>query len=1008
MFGGVGVAQANAVKAQGQHSAAASANSSFPAGEGARDLGILLAEAPDQDEEDEEEEERLRKMAEVRRLRAEREKKLNTRKNKKKGAEKQLDKEAEAAKAAADKEAEAKKKKAERIKAAKEKALKEALQREREAAMAEAQTAMVEDEAVAVAQEEEEQRLEASLTPKEKAAREKERKEQEREEKKRLQEEEKKKKFDLREPKGMEKLFGKRFVRNVNLRYLRDPFSAKGTKWAPTECSYTGFYEMCEVGRVYKVEYMANMNSVKFFLKDTDEVFFANLPYDPTLYTMLITRGIEIVSKQYSPFELFLRGTFNVLTPAVIMWFCWMLWQEIEGPDTSEGSSLQNAGTQKTYNSEQRTGMSMNDIAGIDVVRGEMEELISYLKDWKKYDKAGATIPAGVLLCGPPGTGKTLLARCLAGEAGVPFFSVAGTEFMEMFVGVGAARIRNLFRQAREVRPCIIFIDEFDSVAVRRKDSSSMDLQGNDEQVATINQLLTEMDGFGANKGVMIFAATNRPHVIDPALIRPGRFDRIIEMPYPNRRARADIIDLHSSYVQYRDLIDPDIDIGMIARQAAGFTGADLENLVRTASLRYASSKKRADNDAFLSVIDEIRRSNVFKSTGTGTVGETNDKVENALIQQMNPYVRDTITTYFAAQTLVAMMVPNFDEIAKVRVFAGGAENGQIVYVPDEVGVEGAATIKRKAWYESKMTVLVAGQMAERYLYGPDKISQFGNLDMREATAMACEMVMLHGWSDLGPVCVLQDSSKEEKYLSKAAYKGNASMGDQRVRGKMWGLPPGKPTSIADDGNEDLSQTMFMMGISDELDLLIANEVRKVFIKACQRAVMIMHDDKGTEMLFTLREALSTAKEINGSNLKAVFERFGLTPVENSFSLWDVQWGENDEVYWDEFVNHIWSDDPSNTGFWKLVQEQWGKTVQRPTAELRDAQMKAIGEDPAVQPDLPEWAREYVRSLDVSAQEEMLMYAPKEVQERIRNGRAPAYDGPSFGKKDMRDPENQF
>ena len=228
-------------------------------------------------------------------------------------------------------------------------------------------------------------------------------------------------------------------------------------------------------------------------------------------------------------------------------------------------------------------------------------------------------------------------------------------------------------------------------------------------------------------------------------------------------------------------------------------------------------------------------------------------------------------------------------------------------------------------------------------------------------------------------------------------------MGDSRVRGKMWGIPPGKPKPLAQakgGAGQGDDATMFMLGISDELDLLIANEVRKIFIKACQRAVMIMHDPKGTEMLFTLREALSQAKEVNGPNLKAVFAKFGLEQ-EREFSLWDINWGKQNEVYWDEFVNHIWAEDPSNTGFWKLVQEQWGKTVQQPTEKVRAAQAELRG-DPQNEPDLPEWAREYVRSLPVNAQEEMLMYAPKEVQDRIRDGRPAAYTGPGFGAKDIR------
>ena len=339
------------------------------------------------------------------------------------------------------------------------------------------------------------------------------------------------------------------------------------------------------------------------------------------------------------------------------------------------------------------------------------------------------------------------------------------------------------------------------------------------------------------------------------------------------------------------------------------------------------------------------------------------------------------------------------------------------MYVPDEVGADGAASVKRRTWYESKMTVLVAGQMAERYLYGPDKVSQYGVLDMKEATAMACEMVMMHGWSDLGPIAVLQDLSAEEKYLKAGKQKGQNKVDAGRARGKLWGAPEGKGEDLqsarskAKQQNEDAQ--MLLLGISDELDLLIANEVRKIFVKACQRAVMIMHDPKGTEMLFTLREALSTAKEINGLNLHRVFDKFGLVK-HRDFNLVDLDWGKEYELYWDEFVNHIWADDANNTGFWKLVQEQWQYSVVEPTMYEREVRgpKKAggdksqeplgEGENAPVKPDLPEWAREYVRSLDVGAREEMLMYAPKEVQDRIRDGRPAVYDGPGFGKRDIR------
>ena len=1041
MLGGVGVAHAASTAASSNPS---SASSSLPASSASSNTvaeDFELFQIADADE-DKEAAERAKKLAEVRRIKQARKAKTEAARKKKGTGDEKDGGENKTGKASAKEKAEkAEKAKAERIEAAKQKAFQAALERER-AAQADdldaelppiettpAYTA-AEDEgdASGKAKKEKKEKKEKKLSKKQIKAEEAEYKASLTPEQRSEREEYEARVADLRKKRDNvalvmmgeapeltraekitayidEKIPIPRFTRNVNLAYMRDPFAVKGTRWAPAEMSYTGFYELCEVGRVKRVEYMPNMNTVKFFLKDTEEVFYANLPYDPTLYKLLIEKRIDVISRQYSPLELFFRSAAAVSSPALICWFIWGIWHEMKD-DSTEGSTLMDAGTAKVYDTKQKTGMTLQDIAGIDVIRQEMEELISYLRDYQRYKAAGASIPMGVLLCGPPGTGKTLMARCLAGEAGVPFFACAGTEFMEMFVGVGAARIRNLFNQARKCRPCIIFIDEFDSVAVRRKDAAAM--EGNDEQVATINQLLTEMDGFGGNSGVMVFAATNRPHVIDPALIRPGRFDRVIEMPLPNRAARMDIIDLHCSYATYEGTIDPDLDVQTIARQCAGFTGADLENLVRTASLRNAARLKAeaipAGDSVFLSVVDEIRRSNVFKSTGQGNVGETDDTTENALIQQMNPYIRDTICTYYAAQTLVAMMVPGFDEVAKVRVFAAGEEAGQVVYVPDEVGQSGASNVKRKAWYEAKIAVLVAGQMAERYLYGPDKVSQFGSIDMREATALACEMVMLHGWSEIGPLCVLRADSNEEKYLKGGVNKGNNTqdMDSGRVKGKLWGIPPGKDGTLAEGRKAKFKEEPgleLQMELSDELDMLIANEVRKIFIRACQRSVMIMHNSKGTEMLFTLREALATAKELNGPNLRAVFQKFGLQKEPN-FDLWDLDWGKTDELYWDEFTDYIWSDDASNTTFWKLVSDQWKRTVADPTASVTTG-------DGSVEPEIPEWAKEYVRSLPPGGQEEMLMYAPKEVQDRIRAGRPKLYDGPGFGARDIREARSE-
>jgi len=1046
LFGGASATHATALKVQQASTVTAAYTSSASAApvassvvaDGARDLGMLLAAVDDDNVSEGEKEgrERARKLAEVRAIKAKRQEKLNTRKGlppKEDPAAKELTpaEEKKAArlksvrekafneeKAKAFKEEEAAREEAAKLEeAAREKAAKarvEAAKAREEAAKAREEAGLDAEPDVPELEEVEEEIPERDVRPKYTVE----------EHNSRLKQlisrtnftqnndpiyqEQTKGFFDSCIEKVTGKAQGPRFTRNVNLRYLRDPFCAMGTSFSPTECAYTGFYHLCETGRVNRVEYMSNMNSVKFYLNDTSEVFFSNLPYDPTLYTMLVDREINIAIASHG---LFMKGVtlfFNILSPAVVMLFAFKMWMSVEDDQRMEGEGNQqtSTGSSKRYNCQPSTKNTMSDIAGIDIVREEMNELISYLRDYEKYSAAGATIPAGVLLCGPPGTGKTLLATCLAGEAGVPFFSTTGTEFMEMFVGVGAARIRNLFKQAREVKPCIIFIDEFDSVAVRRKDAASMDISGNDEQVATINQLLSELDGFGLNSGVMVFAATNRPQVIDPALIRPGRFDRIIEMPLPHRRARMEIIDLHSGYREFKNLIDPDIDVELIARQAAGFTGADLENLVRQSAFKHVDPggfnrvegepTRIANTDTFLEVIDQIRSLAYNRSTGSST-GSSDDATENFMIQQMSPYVRDTITTYFAAQTLVASMMPSYDDIAKVKIFDHGMETGHIYYVPEEVGAEGSAQIKRRAWYEAKMCVLVSGQMAERYLYGPDGISQFGVVDMREASAMACEMVMMHGWSEIGPMAILKDSSTEEMYLKKNVKAPSMGEGG-RTRGNIMGASTGRKKTIAEEGMFTPTEGgLILMGISDELDLLIANEVRKILVQACQRALMILHEKKGTEMLFTLREALAATKQLNGRALKRVLAKFCLKP-EKDFSVWDYNWtAKTNDIYWDEFVSMIWAEDPSNKGFWNLVQEQWADTVQHPTAKVREAQreaaQKAKGEGAV--PEIPEWAQEYIRSLPLGGQEEMLMYAPKDVQARIRDGRPAPPVGPN-------------
>ena len=420
MFGGAGVAQAAAIRERGAAGQIPSTTSvAAPAVDdivGANDLGILLADADG--ETDEEAKARAKKLAEVRRLKAERKKQLQRRKkasdeaNSASGADEARGDEGDvgpaAPRGAREKKGEddglspAERKKAERIAKAKEKAFAEALERERAAAAAaapEGEELELAEESVVAAVAAPEAPVETEPAPAKTKSKKTGKNGKGGKSGKGDGDAAKKAKVDT--PPGekggfgtfLEKVTGPRFVRNINLGYLKDPFAVKGTTYFPCEVAYTGFYELCEVGRVTRVEYQPDMNSVKFYLRDTDEVFFANLPYDPTLYTLMLSKNIDIISKQYTPLELLVRSFFNVLTPLVLVYFAWVLWMEMTD-DTEEGATLQSTGTNKTYNSQPATGLTMKDIAGIDVVREEMEELISYLKDFQKYVRAGATIPA--------------------------------------------------------------------------------------------------------------------------------------------------------------------------------------------------------------------------------------------------------------------------------------------------------------------------------------------------------------------------------------------------------------------------------------------------------------------------------------------------------------------------------------------------------------------------------------------------------------------------------------
>jgi len=376
--------------------------------------------------------------------------------------------------------------------------------------------------------------------------------------------------------------------------------------------------------------------------------------------------------------------------------------------------------------------VTIEDVAGIDEAKQELEEVVDFLKDPQKFQRLGGKIPKGVLLIGPPGTGKTLLARAIAGEANVPFFTISGSDFVEMFVGVGASRVRDMFEQGKKNAPCIIFIDEIDAVGRHRGAGLG---GGNDEREQTLNQLLVEMDGFEANEGVMLIAATNRPDVLDPALLRPGRFDRQVVVPNPDVLGREQIIKVHMRKVP----LAPDVDARIIARGTPGFSGADLANLVNEAALLAARKNKRLVTMAEF----EDAKDKVMMGTERRSMVMTEEE--------------KTLTAYHeAGHALVALKVPKHDPLHKVTIIPRGRALGLTMSLPerDRYGFS-------KIEIECKLAMMFGGRVAEEIQFGPENVTTGAGDDIRQATDWARRMVTEFGFSEkLGP---LRYSDNEEE-----------------------------------------------------------------------------------------------------------------------------------------------------------------------------------------------------------------------------------------------------
>ncbi len=405
--------------------------------------------------------------------------------------------------------------------------------------------------------------------------------------------------------------------------------------------------------------------------------------------------------------------------------------------------------------------VTFEDVAGVDEAKEDLQEIVEFLRDPQKFQRLGGRIPRGVLLVGPPGTGKTLLARAIAGEANVPFFTISGSDFVEMFVGVGASRVRDMFEQAKKNAPCIIFIDEIDAVGRHRGAGLG---GGNDEREQTLNQLLVEMDGFEANEGIILIAATNRPDVLDPALLRPGRFDRQIVVPNPDVVGREKILRVHVRKVP----LAPDVDLKIIARGTPGFSGADLMNLVNEAALLAARRGKRI---VTMSEFEDAK-DKVMMGAERRTLVMTEDEKR--------------LTAYHeAGHAIVALNVPATDPVHKATIIPRGRALGMVMQLPERD--------KLSMSYEqmtSRLAIMMGGRVAEEMIFGKDKVTSGAQSDIEQATRLARMMVTRWGFSDeLGTVAY--GENQEEVFLGMsvsppAEHLGSDRAEDRRRRCAAW------------------------------------------------------------------------------------------------------------------------------------------------------------------------------------------------------------------------------
>ncbi len=495
---------------------------------------------------------------------------------------------------------------------------------------------------------------------------------------------------------------------------------------APRTLRYSDFVEAVQDNEVSRVLISPDRGTAQVVENDGRRAV-VNLAPDKDLLKLLTDHNVDIAVQPSREPAAWQQAVGSLIFPLLLLGGLFFLLRRAQG---GGGNQAMNFGKSKArLQMEPQTQVTFGDVAGIEGAKLELTEVVDFLKNPDRFTAVGAKIPKGVLLVGPPGTGKTLLAKAVAGEAGVPFFSISGSEFVEMFVGVGASRVRDLFEQAKKSAPCIVFIDEIDAVGRQRGAGLG---GGNDEREQTLNQLLTEMDGFEGNTGIIIVAATNRPDVLDAALMRPGRFDRQVVVDRPDYAGRLQILGVHAR----GKTLAKDVDLDKIARRTPGYTGADLANLLNEAAI--LAARRQLTEVAMDEVNDAIER--VMAGP------EKKDRVMSEKRKRLVAY-------HEAGHALVGALMPDYDPVQKISIIPRGNAGGLTFFTPSEERMESG--LYSRAYLQNQMAVALGGRVAEEIVYGEDEVTTGASNDLQQVARVARQMVTRFGMSDrLGPVAL--------------------------------------------------------------------------------------------------------------------------------------------------------------------------------------------------------------------------------------------------------------